>query len=143
MNLVLTALLIGNMTITAYRSIPRQTDASPWITSIGERVHPHGVAVSRDLLVQNGGTLNYGDLVYVEGFGFKVVNDCMHKRHKQAIDIWVATYKEEKAIRFKRGSVWLVKTKMEEPLCQRVMKMFASFVRCAKEILGTLKRMIF
>ena len=114
MNLLLSALLIGNMTITSYRSIPSQTDSSPWITSIGERVHPHGVAVSRDLLAKNGGPLNYGDLVYIEGFGFKVVNDCMHKRHKQSVDMWVATYKEEKAISVRQGRVWRVRPSKEE-----------------------------
>lgn len=109
MNLVLIPILIGNLVITSYRSVPKQTDSSPYTTSIGERVHPHGVAVSRNLLKRWGGPLDYGDTVYIEGYGFKVVNDCMHERHKNHIDIWVATYEEEKAIGVRRGSLWLVK----------------------------------
>lgn len=113
MNLILTALLIGNLSITAYRSVPSQTDDSPYVTSIGERVHPHGVAVSRDLLKRWGGPLNYGDVLYIEDIGFKVVNDCMAERHKQHIDIWVSTLEKEKAFhkKFKarKVKVWLVK----------------------------------
>lgn len=50
MKLVIVGLLLGQMTITSYRSIPKQTDSSPHYTSIGEHVHPHGCAVSQDLL---------------------------------------------------------------------------------------------
>lgn len=113
MRLALAIILIGNLQVTSYRSVKNQTDDSPYVTSIGERVHPHGIAVSRDLLKRWGGPLNYGDTVYVEGFGFKVVNDCMGEGNKQAIDIWVATYKEEKKIGVKHGHVWLVIPKLE------------------------------
>lgn len=109
MNLILVAVLIANATVTSYRSVATQTDGSPFTTSIGEHVHPHGVAVSRDLLARWGGPLNYGDTIYVEGYGFKVVNDCTHERLKQHVDLWVATYEEEKAVGVRRGRIWLVK----------------------------------
>jgi 3D (Asp-Asp-Asp) domain-containing protein len=96
------------MTLTSYRSVPSQTDSSPFITSIGEHVHPHGVAVSRDLLKRWGGPLDYGDMIYVEGFGLRVVNDTMHERHKQHIDLWVETLEEERSVGVKRGRIWLV-----------------------------------
>lgn len=113
MNLVLTAILIGNLQVTAYRSTPNQTDSSPWLTSIGERVTVRGLAVSPDLLKKNGGPLDYGDLVYVEGTGYRFVNDVMHPRHKRAIDMWVPTYQEEKKFdekyKGKKLKVYLVK----------------------------------
>lgn len=92
--LILAVVLIGNYTVTSYRSVPEQTDDSPWITSTGERVNEHGVAVSQDLL--ESGMFKYGDLIYVEDIGFKVVNDTMNIRIKNHIDVWVQTYDQEK-----------------------------------------------
>lgn len=118
MNLVLASILIGNLTITAYRSVPHQTDDSPLYTSTGEHVNVHGIAVSQDLLRKSGGPLNYGDLVYVEGLGFKTVNDCMNKRHHNAIDVWVERKEDEQEFfkKFRNGKrrVWLIIPKMEE-----------------------------
>lgn len=102
-------LLISVMTVTSYRSVPSQTKGrgaslhSCQFTSIGQRVHPHGIAVSQEQLWENGGNLNYGDILFVEGYGYKVVNDCMNPRYGKTvpgnrIDIWVATFEEEKAI---------------------------------------------
>lgn len=88
---------LGTMTATAYRSVPEQTDSSPFITATGGRVHENGVALSRNLLKRWGGLVNYGDIIYVEDIGFKVVNDTMNKRHFNHIDIWVKTSKEEKS----------------------------------------------
>jgi 3D (Asp-Asp-Asp) domain-containing protein len=97
-NPILVAVLLGSMTTTAYRSVPAQTKPKgyEWGAS-GERCNVHGVAVSQDLLKKNGGILEYGDLVYVEGIGYKFVNDCMNKRWKNCIDIWVEQYADEKA----------------------------------------------
>jgi len=108
MNLVLVAVLIGNMTLTSYRSVPNQTDSTPYHTSIGERVSVRGCAVSRDLLKRWGGPLNYGDLIYIEGIGYKFVNDCMAARHKQSVDVWVDTYEREKEFGVRSGQIWLV-----------------------------------
>lgn len=93
----LKGILLGTMTATAYRSVPEQTDNSPFITATGGRVHRDGVALSRNLLKRWGGPVNYGDIVYIEDIGFKVVNDSMNKRHFNHVDIWVKTYKEEKS----------------------------------------------
>lgn len=115
MNLILTTALIGQLIVTSYRSVPSQTDDTPFITSIGERVHPHGIAVSQDLLKKNGGPLNYGDLVYVENLGFKIINDTMHHRHKQRADVWVPDWKSEKAFddkyKGRKLKIYLVKEK--------------------------------
>lgn len=97
-NPILVLVLLGSMNVTSYRSVPEQTKPKgyEWGAS-GEKCNVHGVAVSQDLLKKNGGTLEYGDLVYVEGIGYKFVNDCMNKRWKNRIDIWVEHYDDEKA----------------------------------------------
>lgn len=107
MNLILSVFLIGNLTVTAYRSLPEQTDDSPFITSIGERVNNHGVAISQDLL--RSGAVNYGDLLYIEGVGFRVVNDCMNARHRKRVDVWVASKDEEHNIGVHRRQVFLIR----------------------------------
>ena len=111
--LVLVASLLGNMSITSYRSVPEQTDSTPFITASGSHVSPYGVALSRELLDRWGGQVKYGDTVYIEGFGLKVVNDTMHPRHKNHVDIWVPTYKAEKERGWKKGKVWLIKTRIK------------------------------
>lgn len=112
--LILIGVLLGNVQITSYRSVPSQTDSDPFITASGSYVHPNGVALSRDLLSRWGGSVNYGDIVYVEGIGFKVVNDCLAAKHKQWIDIWVPNLEAEKAFhkkwKDKKVNIWLVKT---------------------------------
>ena len=111
--LFLVATLLGNMSVTSYRSLPEQTDSSPFITATGDHVHRDGVALSRNLLKRWGGPVDYGDVVYVEGYGLKVVNDCMHRRHKNHVDMWVETYEDEKAVGWRKGRVWLIKTAMK------------------------------
>lgn len=114
MHLTVIALLIGSMTLTSYRSVPQQTDETPFHTSIGERVSVRGCAVSRDLLKRWGGPLNYGDLIYIEGTGYRFVNDCMAARHKRAVDVWVETYKDEKEFGVRKGQIWLIHSLPQE-----------------------------
>lgn len=108
--LLLISVFVGNLTLTSYRSVAEQTDDSPYWTSIGERVNNHGVAVSQDLL--KSGAVRYGDVLYIEGQGFKTVNDCMNGRLKKAVDVWVETYEDEKAVGKRTAKVWLVKRKL-------------------------------
>lgn len=108
MNEILLAMsLLGSMTVTSYRSVPAQTDSSPYVTSIGEKVNKSGVAVSQDLLKR--GVVKYGDILYIEGYGLKVVNDTMNPRHTNHCDIWVATYAEEKKIGTRKLLIYKVK----------------------------------
>jgi len=109
--LIIGVIFLGNLQITSYRSVPEQTDSTPFITATGQHTHDSGVALSRDLLSRWNGSVRYGDIIYIDGFGFKVVNDCMNKRHTKAVDIWVETYKEEKAIGIRQRNVWLVQKK--------------------------------
>lgn len=116
----------GSLIVTSYRSVREQTDDSPFVTSIGHRVHPMGMAISQDLLCGvnkkcrrnvkgfcNPRKIHYEDWVYVEEIGFKQVFDIMNSRHRNRADIWVNTYEQEKAFHRKYGkrrlNVYLVK----------------------------------
>jgi len=72
---------------TAYTSRTCETDDSPFITSIGKRVQWGTVAASRDLLKSH---LPYGTLIKINGYNNKIfiVEDTMHKRKINQIDIW-------------------------------------------------------
>ena len=81
---------------TMYHPVEEQCDDTPLITADGSRICPinvsnwNWVAVSQDLLVKNGGFLNYGDKVYIKGThkdGIYTVRDCMNKRKTFQIDI--------------------------------------------------------
>lgn len=134
MKLALVAVLIGNLTVTSYRSVPKQTDSTPYHTSTGAHVEPGGAAISRDLLCgacrklhkrcrhpEYKKKIHYGDWLFVEGYGFRFVNDCMSntsdirvkgKRKKRIItnqiDLWVRTYKEEKTVDVKKLNVYKI-----------------------------------
>ncbi len=93
---------------TAYNSMESQTNAQPHVTATGTRTRWGIIAVSRDLL---GFDLPYGSLVrlrdlgnYHNGRGFGayqslldgtnlfVVEDTMHPRKVNQIDLWFADY---------------------------------------------------
>ena len=120
-------ILIGFMQVTSYRSVPEQTDSTPFTTSIQTRVMDGGIAVSQDQLCPGSlfkatkikrhssktchlrdTKLHYGDVVFVYGYGMYRINDCMHKRHKKCFDIWVKTYKQEKKFGVRRIYVYKI-----------------------------------
>jgi 3D (Asp-Asp-Asp) domain-containing protein len=106
-------LLLGTMTVTSYQPIAAQTDDSPTYTSIGDRTTKFGVAVSQDLL--KSGELHYGDILYVPGYGYRVVNDTMNIRHKRHIDLLVFTRNEEKAVGTRTLKIYRITQPMEAP----------------------------
>ena len=89
---------------TAYTSVVRETDSTPFVTATGARTRFGIIAVSRDLL---GSDLPYGSKVKIEDLGawrdgagkgefdemledvVFVVEDTMNKRKRQQIDIWM------------------------------------------------------
>ncbi len=93
---------------TGYNSMVNQTDHSPHITATGERTRVGIIAVSRDMLSRD---LPYGSLVrirdlgnYHNGRGYGkfqtlldnqglfVVEDTMHRRKLEQVDVWFADY---------------------------------------------------
>ena len=93
---------------TAYNSLENQTNSQPFITATGERTRWGIIAVSRDLL---GEELPYGSLVrltdlgnfhtgrgagafqtLLDGTGTFIVEDTMHPRKFNQIDVWFQDY---------------------------------------------------
>ena len=141
------SIFLGNFITTSYRSTPSQTDDTPYNTSTGERVSANGAAISQDRLCpacrrlhkrckhpEVDKWIHYGDCLYVDGIGFKIVNDVMGKfkhwriktkkgyktlfiRQNNWIDLWVPSYKEEhqfhKQNGFKEHKVWDIKIRPE------------------------------
>lgn len=104
--------LLGVLTVTSYRPTPEQTKPEctsrfHCTTSIDDGVTKFGVAVSQDLL--KSGAVHYGDVLYVEGYGYRIVNDCMGDRHRNAIDLMVLTRTEEKAVGVRYKKVLLIR----------------------------------
>tara|TARA_R110002012_G_scaffold83502_1_gene210106 strand:- start:85 stop:636 length:552 start_codon:yes stop_codon:yes gene_type:complete len=81
---------------TMYHPVEEQCDDTPLITADGSKIDPYKVsnwnwiAVSQHMLTRNGGSLNYGDTVYVFGTkhkdGVYIIKDCMNKRKRNQID---------------------------------------------------------
>lgn len=89
---------------SAYNSLPLQTEGDPRITAWGDTLSPEvqSIAVSRDLLKRG---LSYSTPVKIEGFdGVFVVNDKMHSRWRNKIDIYMGVDKK-KARRWGRRKV--------------------------------------
>jgi 3D (Asp-Asp-Asp) domain-containing protein len=88
---------------TAYNSTPGQTDSSPFITATGTRVRSGVVALSRDLL----GRFPYGTRITIEDLsgGYSnflrgrvfVVEDTMHPRIGNTVDVWMGSRGEAMA----------------------------------------------
>lgn len=75
--------------VTAYNSVPSQTDSLPNIAAWGDTLKPHlkSIAVSRDLI--NLG-MTYNTLVKIEGLeGVFLVKDKTNPRFSKRIDIFM------------------------------------------------------
>jgi 3D (Asp-Asp-Asp) domain-containing protein len=110
--MILEAILIGTMTATSYRATPAQTrpgcrSNSDCVTSIGENVSELGVAVSPDLLAS--GRLHYHDCIYIDGVGFRLINDTTNRRLRNSVDVFVYSKSEERKFGVRHLKVWVVK----------------------------------
>ncbi len=126
MNTALALILIGIFQVTSYRSVPNQTDSSPFYTSTGEKVSSDGIAISQDLLCDDckkmharckylkSNKLHYGDWLYIELVGPKRVNDVMNIRHKNRIDVWVEKLADEKEFHRRFGHIKLKVFRIKE-----------------------------
>jgi len=80
------------MRVTAYTSLPDETDSTPFITAMGTEVHDGVVATN---------ILPFGTKIQIPAlFGDKIftVEDRMNRRMKNVLDIWMPT--KTKALRF-------------------------------------------
>jgi 3D (Asp-Asp-Asp) domain-containing protein len=78
----------GIAVATAYNSEEGQTDSTPWVTASGTRCR-EGVIASN--------FLPFGTKVKIEGFNRTfVVEDRMHKRFSDRIDIWFRHHQDAK-----------------------------------------------
>jgi len=104
-------ILIAVLQVTAYQPVPQQTKPecksvqSCW-TSIGDVPTKFGAAASQDLLAS--GMLHYGDPIYIQGIGWRIINDTMNKRHRNAVDVMVWTRSDERAIGVRHVKVYTV-----------------------------------
>jgi 3D (Asp-Asp-Asp) domain-containing protein len=86
------------VTLTAYNSLPYQTDSTPHITASSTRTRPGVVAVSRDLLR----VFPYGTRARILSHtcgtrppnSHLIVEDTMHRRKQNQVDIWMPSYSQ-------------------------------------------------
>jgi len=115
---------------TAYNSLESQTDAQPFITATGTRTRWGIIAVSRDLLASD---LPYGSLVRLRDLGgyhggrgagayqalldanLFVVEDTMHPRKQDQIDLWFADHASALAWGVRRLEVEVVRYGRDGP----------------------------
>jgi 3D (Asp-Asp-Asp) domain-containing protein len=90
----MTMLTFVPVVVTAYNSIPTQTDSTPEITASNKRVSLGIVALSRDIEMEFGFRL--GDPVFIVGLGFFVFEDRMHKRWARRVDILMSSRRAAK-----------------------------------------------
>ncbi len=86
---------VVEVTLTSYSPRGSETDTDPYITASMEKVHEGGVAVSRDLFYKGW---VFGRKVYIEGHGIFTINDLMHERKVQQVDIF--QFSTKKALAF-------------------------------------------
>ena len=83
--------------VTAYNADAAQTDDTPNITANNNQVRPGIIAVSRDLFSQGW---VFGRQVYVKGMGVYTIDDLMHQRKRNQVDIFMESH--SRAVEFGR-----------------------------------------
>jgi 3D (Asp-Asp-Asp) domain-containing protein len=121
---------------TGYNSLASQTDGTPHVTATGSRTRFGVLAVSRDLLARD---LPYGSLVrlrdlgtyydgrgpgryqsLLDGHGLFVVEDTMHARKRQQIDVWFGDYASAVNWGVREIEVQVVRYGYDGPLLDRL-----------------------
>jgi len=69
----------------------------------------YGAAASQDLL--KSGDLHYGDIICMDRYNCRVINDTMGPKARRAIDLMVFTRAEEKAIGVRHLKVYRLEIK--------------------------------
>ena len=83
------------VTVPAYSPRESETDSTPHITAFQTRVRPGIVAVSRDLFEK--GWVE-GRKVYIDQYGVFEIQDLMHHRKRQQLDIFFYSTQKATAI---------------------------------------------
>jgi 3D (Asp-Asp-Asp) domain-containing protein len=86
-----------NITVTAYNSLPEQTDDTPCITASGLDVCDRNL---EDVIATNLWYLPFGTKVrFPDLFGDKIfsIEDRMNKRYYQRADVWMQDYQTSRA----------------------------------------------
>jgi 3D (Asp-Asp-Asp) domain-containing protein len=109
--MIVKLVLLGTLLATSYRAVPAQTkpectSRNHCRTATDENVSELGVAISQDFL--EDGTIHYGDVVYIDTIGYRIVNDCLNARIRKGVDVFVYTLAEEKKFGVRHLKVWLV-----------------------------------
>lgn len=92
------------VTASAYNSLKSQGEGNPLVTAWGDTLNPEvqSIAVSRDLIRRG---LTHKTPVKIEGFdGIFIVNDKMHPRWRNKIDIYMGEDRK-KALKWGRRKV--------------------------------------
>lgn len=103
------------VTASAYNSLSVQGDGNPGVTAWGDTLSENvqSIAVSRDLIKKG---LQYNTPVQIEGFeGVFIVNDKMHPRWRNKIDIYMGKDKE-KALKWGRRKVQISFPPLNPPM---------------------------
>jgi 3D (Asp-Asp-Asp) domain-containing protein len=90
---------------TGYSSCVWETDDTPFITASNTRTRKGVVALSRDLLrrYDSNALFAFGDAIHISGLGDFIVEDSMHWRWRNRIDLWFPS--KDEARRF--GKRWV------------------------------------
>ncbi|MEZ4630385.1 MAG: hypothetical protein R2880_06720 [Deinococcales bacterium] len=124
--------LLLTLKATGYNSMVGQTDSTPYTTATGSKTRFGIIAVSRDLL---GKELPYGSMVRLHDLGhYKtgadagsfqdlfdaedifIVEDTMHPRKRQQIDIWFPRYSQAAQWGIRQVELEIVRYGREGPL---------------------------
>jgi len=76
--------------VSAYSSRVEETDDSPHLTANQVYVRRGVVALSPDLFALG---IEYGDVIFLSGYGLLYVEDTMHPRKRKQVDVWMADTK--------------------------------------------------
>ena len=115
--MIFKAILLGVLQITSYRPVavqtkPECTSRDHCRTANDDGITKYGCAVSQDYI--KSGAIRYGDAIYIEGYGLRIVNDCLNARYVHSVDMLVFTRAEEKAVGVRHLRVWLIKPEAKE-----------------------------
>ncbi len=95
------------LTVTAYSPRPEETNEDPFTTASNRPVRAGIVAVSRDLFDEGW---VFGRKVYIKGLGVFTIDDLMHQRKRNQIDIFMFETAKARDFGLQKLEVYLLDT---------------------------------